>query len=142
MFLLTADFAPKLILYDRDTGHKYAEYAMEEGGSFSVTFVHSVNKSPVSDVYEIRDGKIFLTGTVYYGFGAGVPTDLSPGQTLSYGANGEMIIDGMDTEMKDLIYIVGTVYDHILHVNGEEINLTELCGKNSAVAFVCKLRPF
>lgn len=53
-----------------------------------------------------------------------------------------MIIDGMDTEMKDLIYIVGTVYDHILHVNGEEINLTELCGKNSAVAFVCKLRPF
>lgn len=74
MFLLTADFAPKLILYDRDTGRKYAEYAMEEGGSFSVAFVHSVNKSPVSDVYEIRDGKIFLTGTVYYGFGAGVPT--------------------------------------------------------------------
>ena len=139
---MTADFAPKLILYDRDTGRKYAEYAMEEGGSFSVAFVHSVNKSPVSDVYEIRDGKIFLTGTVYYGFGAGVPTGLSPGQTLSYGANGEMIIDGMDTEMKDLIYIVGTVYDHILHVNGEEINLTELCGKNSAVAFVCKLRPF
>ncbi len=133
MLFFKADKA--LVLFNADTGNRYAALNISEGDEFSVTFIHSVNKSPVSDVYEIRDGKIFLTGTVYYGFGAGVPTDLEPGQTLDYGDEGEMIISGMDTEMADLSYIVGTVYDHILTLNGEEYNLTQLCGKNSVVAF-------
>lgn len=127
----------QLVLKDTKTGEIYGSFRLEEEG-FSVTFVHSVNKSPVTDIYEVRDGEIYMTGTVYYGFGAGVPTELEGDQTLTYGENGEMIISGMDLHIPDLVYVVGTVSDHILAINGEEISLRDLCGKNSSVAFTIR----
>lgn len=60
-----------LVLRNADTGKVYGRYAMAEGDWFSVTFVHSVNKSPVMDCYEIKDHAIYVEKTVYYNFGAG-----------------------------------------------------------------------
>lgn len=128
---------PQLVLTNNETGEKYATYPLTDG-TFSVTFVHSVNKSPVSDIYEVRDGVIYMTSTVYYGFGAGVPDEIPADQTLTFGDNGEMIITGMDLKIDDLVYVVGTVYDHILEINGEEINLKDLCGRNNPVKFEIK----
>ena len=91
---------------------------MPEGGTFSVGFVHSVNKSPVIDCYEIRDGAVILTKTIYYSFGAGVQTILEEGQSLSYGDDGAMIVTGFEQEMSPLSYIVGTVSDHVLTLGG------------------------
>lgn len=111
---------------------------INDGEEFSVTFVHSVNQSPVTDVYEIRQGQIYLVRTIYYDFGAGVPTELYGNQTFSFGKNGEMIISDMDTYIPNLIYIVGTVSDHTLSVNGgEKISLRDTCGRNSPVKFCC-----
>ena len=79
----------------------------------------------------------FVTrSTLAYGFGAGVQTQIEEGQTLTYGEDGSMIVSGFDTPMPNLQYIVGTVSDHILTVNGEEISLRDLCGRNSLVRFV------
>ena len=113
-----------------------------EGDEFSVGFIHSVNKSPLTDVYQIKDHKIYVVRTIYYGFGAGVQTELEDGQTLSYGENGEMIISGFDRELPYLSYMVGTVSDHTLTVRGKEISLRDLCGRNSAVEFTCEFQPF
>ena len=104
--------------------------------SFSIGFIHSVNKSPLTDFYELRDGRIFVEKTIYYGFGAGVQTEIEEGQTLEYGEDGSMIVSGFDREIPDLIYIVGTVSDHILKVNeGPDISLRDLCGRNAMVRF-------
>ena len=37
--------------------------------------------------------------------------------------------------MTDLTYVVGTVYDHMLTIGGEQVNLRALCGRNSRVHF-------
>lgn len=95
-----------------------------------------MNKSPVTEVYQIKDDKIYLEKCLYYAFGAGVATTLEGEQTLSYGENGEMIISNINTLMHDLIYIVGTVSDHILEIQNTEISLRELCGRNSSVSFI------
>jgi adenylate cyclase len=50
----------------------------------------------------------------------------------------EMILGNIEQKMYDLTYIVGTVYDHILDINGEKIVLNELCGKNAKVCFSIK----
>ena len=47
-----------------------------------------------------------------------------------------MLITGFHRYIPSLSYIVGTVYDHFLEIDGQQINLTELCGKNSTVRFV------
>ena len=109
---------------------------MDEGDWFSVSFVHSVNKSPVTDCYQIRDRAIYVEKTIYYDFGAGVQTQLEGEETLSYGEDGSMIVSGFDREMPDLTYFVGTVSDHTLTVNdGEPVSLRALCGRSSKVRF-------
>ena len=39
----------ELALLDADTGECYARFPVEEGSTFSVTFLHSVNKSARSE---------------------------------------------------------------------------------------------
>ena len=126
---------PKLVLSDQDSGRVFARLPLADGDSFSVTFRHSVNKSDVTEIYQRRGKEIWLTGCVYYGFGAGVAEELDPSWTLETGENGEMILGSIEMKMNDLSYIVGTVYDHILEIGGEKIILNQLCGKNAKVHF-------
>ena len=127
--------SPRLTLRNDNTGKVFASYDVSEGDEFAITFRHSVNKSNVTEIYRIQDGKIILTGCVYYDFGAGVAEVLEPTWKLTMGDNGEMIISEINMEMPDLVYIVGTIYDHIMTLNGEDIILNELCGKNAQVRF-------
>lgn len=125
-----------LTLSSAKTGELYARYPMDVGDSFSIGFIHSVNKSPVTDYYEIREDGIYVVKTIYYGFGAGVQTELEGGEKLEYGEDGSMIVSGFDRRMDDLIYFVGTVSDHTLVLNEkEEISLRDLCGRNAKVRF-------
>ena len=57
----------ELVLSDSQSGQVYATYPVENGDTFAVEFVHSVNKSPVRDVFEIREGEIWNTQCIYYG---------------------------------------------------------------------------
>lgn len=131
-----------LVLRNGDTQEEYARFRISEGDEFSVMFIHSVNQYPLTDVYQIKDHKIYVVRTVYYNFGAGVQTEIEEGQTLTYGENGEMIVSGFNLEMPYLSYIVGTVSDHTLTIHGKEISLRELCGRNSKVEFSCDHKSF
>ena len=124
-----------LTVRDRDTGALIASYPMEEGGRFSIGFKHSINLSPVIDIYEIEDGDIYVEETVYYHFGAGVQTQLNEGETLTYGEDGSMIVGNIHQQRNNVAYIVGTLYDHTLTVNGQQVSLTQLCGKNAKIVF-------
>ena len=128
----------RLAVYDRETGKTYRTFEVSEGSEFSVEFIHSVNKSPVIDVFVIRDGKIVADRTIYSAFGAGVQPEIEEGQTLEYDENGNKVVSGFNIVFPEVKYIVGTVSDHILRIEGESISLTELCGKNAHIAF--KLR--
>ena len=123
-----------LVLESAKTGEIYASYPVRLGDTFGIGFIHSVNKSPVTDWYEVRSDGIYVVKTVYYGFGAGVQTELEEGQKLTYGEDGSMIITGFDRRMDDLVYFVGTVSDHTLTLpGGDEVSLRDLCGRNAKV---------
>lgn len=126
---------PCLVIRNTDTGKIVSQYPVSPGDRFSVTFVHSVNKTPVTDVYEIRKDGIYVIQTIYYSFGAGVQTEIEEGQTLEYGDDGSMIVSGFDKKMENLSYIVGTVSDHILEIDGQTISLRDLCGRNATIKF-------
>lgn len=129
-----------LVLTDPETGTEYGRYLMRVGGQFSVTFIHSVNQYPLTDYYEIRKDGIYVTKTKYANFGAGVQTELEDGESLSYDEeDGSMIISGFNRRMDHLEYIVGTVSDHTLTIDGKrEISLRDLCGRNAKVLFTSK----
>ena len=134
-FKFSAFQKEKLVLADSENGRIYASFEVEEGSEFAVEFIHSVNKSPVKDVFVIRDGKIVADKTVYSAFGAGVQTEIEDGQRLEYDKDGNMVVSGFDIVFPRVKYIVGTVSDHLLYIQDEAISLTDLCGKNAHIYF-------
>ncbi|MBQ8758761.1 MAG: DUF1850 domain-containing protein [Clostridia bacterium] len=129
------DDGVKLVLCYSENDEVIRTFDVAEGTEFSVEFIHSVNKSPVKDVFVVKEGKIFADRTIYATFGAGVQTEVEEGQTLGYDEEGNMIVSGFDMEFPRVNCIVGTVYDHVLEIGGESISLTELCGRNAHVYF-------
>ncbi len=138
-----------LSVRSRDTGELYARYRMREGDRFSVTFIHSVNNYPLTDTYEIEDRNIYVEETVYCSFGAGVQTELNPGEVLDkvyidrpdY-QGWAMVIRNIHQLRNNVGYIVGTVSDHVLTVNGQDVSLRDLCGRNAAVRFNYEFFPW
>lgn len=111
-----------------------ARYAIEPGESFSVEFVHSVNKTPVRDIYVIKeDGLIQNTACIYYSFGAGVQTELGDGETLRY-EGGAMIIENINKYYSLLIYSIVPQSTHILRVGGTELFLNTLAGGSRIIS--------
>ena len=126
----------ELLIRDQDTGDIYGRFEVEEGEVFSITFIHSVNQSPVTDRLIITENGFDAYETIYSSFGAGVQTELMDGERLSYDQEGNMIISGFQHSYTSLHLIVGTVSDHILSIEGKEISLRKLCGRNASVDIV------
>ena len=129
----------KLILINDKTHKKIASYSFKNNNLFSIEFIHSVNKNKIIEFYKFDNKKnIILYKTIYYSFGAGVETELENDEILTYGDDGSMIISNINKKIDDLVYIVGTVYSHILKINNEEIVLDKIFGKNTHIKFIIK----
>jgi hypothetical protein len=126
-----------LIIKDAGSGKVYGKWPLEEPGEFAVEFIHSVNQSPVREFYQTENGMIRPLAVRFYSFAAGMQSDLGEGQTLSRDGDA-LVISGFNVSMRELNYIVGTVSDHILIINGEQISLRELCGKNAHITIYLK----
>ncbi|MDR0589693.1 MAG: DUF1850 domain-containing protein [Spirochaetaceae bacterium] len=128
----------KLIITDTDSGTLYGRWAVKDGTEFAIEFVHSVNQSPVREVFQVRRNRIEPVAVVFSSFGAGMQTDLEEGEELIREEDGTMRIVGFNRSFKFLAYIVGTVSDHILYIDNERISLRERCGKNAHITIRVK----
>jgi hypothetical protein len=125
-----------LTLYHGVDGTVLLRYALEEGETFAVSFIHSVNQSLVSEQYRIHNGQIVLHALDFYAFGAGMPTETEPGQTLIFKPEGGMRIEGFDRVLFDLVYVVGYATEHTLYVGDAVVALNELAEAGQPIRFV------
>lgn len=129
----------RLYLYDDKTNQLLDIYEFDNDKTFSIEFIHSVNKSPVIDYYIVDDkNNIIVTKTTYYNFGAGVQTELNDNEYLEYGNNGDMTVNNINKIISPLVYIVGTVSHHTLNINNKDIILDDKYGKNTHIRFEIK----
>lgn len=131
----------KLVICDTENGRIYAEYEISEREEFSISFIHSVNLTEVTDCYYADGNIIVCDRCIYSSFGAGMPTEWEENWQVSYEGD-KITLSNLDIRQEKVNYIVGTVYDHVLHINGEDVVLNELCGKNAAVALRIKAPIF
>ena len=122
---------------DSVSGKVYGKWSLEEGGEFSIEFIHSVHQSPVRETFRNENGTIRLVKVRFFSFGAGMQSGLEEGQTLTRDGDA-MVITGYSVSLKELNYIVGTLWDHMLFINGEAVNLRELCGRNAHIVIGLK----
>lgn len=129
----------RLYLYNDKNDFLLDIYEFDNEKEFSIEFIHSVNKSPVIDYYTIdNNNNIIITKTTYFGFGAGVQTELNDNEQIEYGKNGEMTVTNINKVISPLIYIVGTVSHHTININNKSIILDEKYGKNTHIRFEVK----
>ncbi|MDR2068784.1 MAG: DUF1850 domain-containing protein [Spirochaetaceae bacterium] len=123
----------KLVITDTESGALYGRWPVKEGTEFAIEFVHSVNQSPVREVFQVRGRRIAAVAAVFSSFGAGMQTEPGKGEQLIREEDGTMRIVGFTRSFKSLAYIVGTVSDHILYIDADRISLRERCGKNAHI---------
>lgn len=70
MLLLSLSIRVSAIHITADCWEKYVPV-----DRFEVGWIHSVEKEPWYERYEVRDGRLFLTGTQFKTYGAGVPSE-------------------------------------------------------------------
>lgn len=133
VILVTLALPQLLVVQDAETGRIYMLSRCPDGTEFAVEFTHSVNLSPVIDTFRAENGEIHAVSAKFYAFGAGMPTELNPGEAFAFTEDGAMEITGISTTYDRLSYIVGTVFDYYLTIHGDVTNLRELCGRNAHV---------
>ena len=126
-----------LEIKDAVSGNVYGRWALEETGEFAIEFIHSVNQSPVHESFGVEGGLIRPLAVRFSSFGAGMQSDLEEGMSFAHDGD-TMILTGFNSSFRELSYIVGTVSDHLLLVNGETISLRELCGRNANITIQIK----
>lgn len=131
---LFTDPVQYVIMANADTNQIYFEEPLEADGVFSVSYIHSVNKTNVEEYYRMEDGQLYLFKARYRSFGAGVATEIAPGQTLRY-EDGYMIIENIHYMLPDLVYKVGTVSDPLIHIGEQTWHMKDLAPSLTSVRF-------
>ena len=127
--------SPYLVLHHTETAEILHLTPLREGETFSISHIHSLNQSPVTEIYVLCDGQIMLTAMEFETFGAGMPAVLEPGQTLSRPETGGMRIDGFERRIPDLRYLIGYAAEHTLHIADQIVPLDTLADAGQSVQF-------
>jgi len=120
--------SPSLTLQVREmhSGDRLYQARVKEGDRFAIEFVHSVERTPVKEVFKIgQDCTIYLVETEYESFGAGLPTMPGEGEE-SVLEGGKIRITGIRRKIEPFLVAVSPVPGHVLAVGGEETALASL----------------
>ena len=123
---------PVLEIKDSASGRLYGRWPLEEDGVFAVEFIHSVHQSPVRESFIIDSRMIRPLAVSFSSFGAGMLSDVGEGMKLNRDGDA-LVITGFTNSFRELNYIVATVSDHLLIINGDTVSLRDLCGRNAHI---------
>lgn len=101
---------------------------IEPGESFTVDYIHSLNKSPVTDTIEWT-GETFIVRTSYYKtFGAGIPVPAEDeGTTLTKVGDG-FLLTNIDRELATILIFTDEIPDHHITLRNASYSLLDMVG--------------
>ncbi|QLG60491.1 DUF1850 domain-containing protein [Halorarum salinum] len=90
---------------------------------FVLEYTHSVEKTPVVETYELRNGSLVMTRMEFSSYGAGLPSTADVNRT----DDGAFVFEP-NAETEELYVSPGEIAGHELVVDGERYDLVELSG--------------
>lgn len=89
---------------------------------FTLSFVHSVQKTPVYEIYYIDDDNhLVLKETRYYSLGVGLPFTDENGHFSN--ENGEFRITGLNRKFSSISIMVSPIPHHVIIIDGKKYPL-------------------
>ncbi len=138
IFLFLLPLIRQFVIIDYKSGEVLYSSDVMPGDKFSVTYIHSVNKSPVEDQFNLDDNyRIMLKKSIFKSFGAGVPSNLSDGDEFSYFKD-RIEVSYSNSRIEKFILFVGVIADHHFLMNGKEYKLSRLSSPQRSVQFLVK----
>ena len=118
-----------------------AVFPLAKGETFSVRYIHSVQKTPVLEVFFINtEGDIELRETIYEDFGAGLPFLVDGSKVFSSGG-GKFRISGYAQPLGEITFRIGRFADYHLLLRNKEIPFTRFGTPGKPLSFRGEVRP-
>lgn len=117
-----AAMAPEraLVVEDADTGERLLVEPVENETTVTLAYNHSVEGSPVRDVYAVRGDQLVMTRMEFASYGWGFPAQANVTRE-----NGSFVSHPDDVRLTELYVSPGYVAGHELYVGDETYDLVE-----------------
>ena len=115
------------LVVEDDGGETLLSVPVEENTTVTVAYTHSVEKTPVRDVYAVREGDLVMTRMEFESFGAGLPSTVD----VERDADGSFVYYPHNQRTEELVVATSPVAGHELVVDGERYDLVELADGGS-----------
>ena len=137
LFILTYLFFPNnaIGIYDENK-NTVKEILVQNESKICIEYDHSVMKTPVRDIFHIKDNKeLLLKKTEYKSFGAGLPSDVDEDIKKE---NGIFVKDNINQRFEKISLRVGKVANHRLIIDeNKKIHLSDYIDSKDLV----KIKP-
>ena len=112
----------RVLVVEDDAGETLLSVPVEENATVTVAYTHSVEKTPVRDVYAVRDGGLVMTRMEFRSFGAGLPSTVD----VERGDDGSFVYRPPNRRTEELVVATSPIADHDLVVDGRRYDLVAL----------------
>lgn len=108
-----------LVVHDRTTGRDIFAHRMAEHEEFTLRYVHSVEKIPVTGVFTVdEDQRVILLETYFPWTGIGLPHEARPDPE-----SGQLVLSGIN-EPREISFFSLSINDYTLTVGGCQVRLS------------------
>jgi hypothetical protein len=138
LIIIFFPFQSKFIISNGNTDEIVYLGDLKDYETFYVSFIHSVNRTPVREYYKIVNDKFISYRAEFYSYGAGMSdgSDI-PNSKLTHSENGLVELE-LNDEFEKITYYVGTIANHTLHFIDKELMLSDILEPQSPAVFHIK----
>ncbi len=122
-------------------GKRLFAWSIRTGEEFELTFTHSLNLSPITDVIEWTGSDLSVVKSVFKAFGAGVPVPADGIGTDIIYIDGHYELVGIDQHMQSVTILVQTVPNHQIAFRERKAYLLSLAGAGKSVTIAVRRVP-
>lgn len=115
----------QLVVTEFPEQRELGRYRLGPDLTFSLSFIHSVSKTRVTDVYEIRAGKIIQIKEIFRAHGAGLPSSTKEPGGISWEKTKDWFIFHMERSIPKLVVRTDKLYQNRLTLDSRVIDLNQ-----------------
>ncbi len=125
-FSLTAGtLGPKLMVSQFPGGKDLHQINLDKEKGFSLSFIHSVSQTRVTDIYRIEGDRIIQTAERFRAHGAGLPSQTDEPGVTRWEKKGDEFVITMERPVPQIVIRTDKNYENRLMVGRRVINLNQ-----------------
>lgn len=137
-FIFFVPFIEQFTISNAKTNNIVYYDCVDKFENFYISFIHSVNRTPVNEYYKIKGNKFVVYKTTFYSFGAGMPDGSELPNANMKLSDGFVEIDDINREINEFTYFVGTYAGHTLNAKNEKFKLEKYVEPQEPALFKIK----